>query len=174
MARNKLAKKTPNEEAGTVTFEFTDGRTITVNVNDLPDNVRNIATLHGVSQKVGDSYAGAETVDEAYEAATDVVKNLQEGNWRVRAEGGVGGAARATMLVEALFRATAAEGNPKTMDECEELIADMSDEQRKGLRNMPQIKAHLDKIAAERAIERAERSAKNAANKPLDLSALGV
>lgn len=170
MARNKMAKKIPDEAAGKITFEFSDGRTLSVAVSELSPEIARRAAMHGLSQKGGDSYAGAETVDEAYDACESTLNALRNGVWTTRTvgEGGV----RGTMLVEALYRATKHEG--RTMDDCETLVADMSDEQKKGIRLLPAIKAQLDAIAAERAMERAEKSAKSAAGQPLDLSGLGL
>lgn len=170
MARNKMAKKIPDESAGKITFEFTDGRTLSMSVSELTDELKTRAAMHGVSQKVGDSYAGAESVDEAYDAANSTIEALKKGEWstRVAGEGGV----RGTMLVEALYRATKHEG--RTMDDCEALVADMDETQKKGIRLLPAIKAQLDAIAAERAMERAEKSAKSAVGQSLDLSSLGL
>ena len=169
MARNKMAKKITDEAAGKITFEFSDGRTLSIAVSELTPEMATRAAMHGLSQKGGDSYAGAESVDEAYDACESTLAALRgpNGTWSTRTVGE--GGARGTMLVEALYRATKHEG--KTMDDCEQLVADMSDEQKKGIRNIPAIKAQLDAIAAERAMERAEKSAKSAADKPLDLSA---
>jgi hypothetical protein len=167
MARNRLAKKVVDRETGVVRIEFTDGTKVEVNVNELSEDVRALAAFHGISQKLGDSYAGADSVDEARESAEAVRDNLLAGNWTAGREGGGGGV---SILVQALFEATQHEG--RTLEDCQELVADMSDEQRKGLRQLPQIKANMDRIAAERAQKRYEKSRAAAGNKPLDLKSV--
>ena len=166
MARNRLATKAINEDAGTVTVKFSDERTVSLSITDLNGVTAKRSALHGMSQKLGDSFAGADTVDEAYDACAATAQNLRDGNWATRGVGGTG----TSILVEALFEATKHEG--RTLEQCQELMAEMSDDQKKGLRAVPQIKAHMDRITAERATKRAEASAKAAGSQPLDLSAI--
>lgn len=168
MARNKLAKKTVNEAEGKVSIEFTNGKTVECSLTELNEKVRNRAALHGLSQKGGDSYAGAESADEAYAAAVATFTGLkgENGEWATRGVGEGG----TTILVEALFRVSEHEG--RTMEECTAIVAEMSDDQKDGVKAIPGIKAAMDAISAERAAARAEKSKKDAAEKPFDYSSL--
>jgi len=159
MATAKATKK-PREDLSGVDFEFANGAALAVNVEDLPaDTIKNLL-LHGISQKVGDSYSGSSTPEEAFQMAAGVLKRLQSGEWRVAREGG--GGKRTTMLTEALHRVFP----DKTMEECTAKIADLSDEQVKGLKLQPKIKAALAAITAERAAAKAAKEAEAASDAP--------
>lgn len=167
MARFNKAKKVLLDSHAGVQFDFADGRSITVKVTDLNDDIRAQAMVHGISQKVGDSYASAEDVEEAYDAATATVTSLLDGKWTTRTPGEGAGV---TMVTEALFRVTSPEGH--TMEQCAQIIENMDDDQIEGLKKLPPVKAALDAIRAERAVERAKKSSAEAASKPIDLSAI--
>ena len=92
-------------EAG-VTFNLPDETVITINLADLPEAVIERLAVHGLSQKIGDSYAGAGKAESplayAKEAISETIKQLMAGDWRIAA---VGGAPRLTLLVRAVARA---------------------------------------------------------------------
>ena len=72
----------------------------------MNDGIKTRLAMHGYSQKVGDSYAGAETIEESASRAQAVIDQLLAGEWsQARASGT--GAPRTTMLAEALSRADA-------------------------------------------------------------------
>lgn len=106
-------KKTIDAAAGTVTWDFGDDAPVVVATLDaIPADIIRRLALHGLSQKGGDSYAGAKSaVDdgdatsvEAYarECVGDVIQTLIAGKWSERAAGT--GAPRLTVLVEAYMR----------------------------------------------------------------------
>ena len=111
--------------------------------------------MHGLSQKLGDSYAGCEA-DEAFEKANGVATDLLAGNWstRVAASG-----PRTTQLAEALAAATG-----KSVEEAATVLEQMDDDQKKDLRKHPQIKVELAKIKAANAEKAAAKAAEAAAN----------
>ena len=168
MARFNKAKKFVNTD-GNVQFDFANGQTLTLDPSKCDEAIRNQAMLHGFSQKIGDSYASAEDADEAYAAAVAVVDGLTSGKWTTRtaSEGGTG---TSTMLVEALHRVTAGEG--RSIADCAALIETMDDAQVEGLKKLPPIAAALDGIRAERALAKAQKSAKSAEGATLDLSSI--
>lgn len=146
MARNQMAKKVVDAEKGTVTFTFSNGKTLVADVDKLdPVLVRRLA-LHGLGQKVGDSYAGSETVDEAVENAGDVYEMLANGKWTER----VAGEPRTSLLAEALQRVMAEGGTTKTLEDCIAAVKKLDDEGRKNLRGQPAVKAAMSAIKAER------------------------
>lgn len=82
---------------GKVKFNWADGEVSEFDVDSLPKEIVGRLALHGLSQKVGDSYASADTVAEAKEAAKDVWESLTNGKWS--SARGTGG-----KIVEALAR----------------------------------------------------------------------
>lgn len=103
-------------EAKGMTSEF-----VTQLVESVPVAVRSI--IHGWSQKVGDSYAGAAKAEAGGETplafakrrVAEVMTQIRNGEWRVTTEGGP----RVTELAKGLARAT---GN--TVEEAVQALAD--------------------------------------------------
>lgn len=145
MARNTLCKKSVNVEAGVVTFTFADETTKVFEAAQVNDALMQQAMLHGFSQKLGDSYAGALNVTEAKQRFQDVLDSLYAGTWNAgrSSDGGV--------WVEALSRATGA-----TLEEAREKWNSLDDDTRKTLRAHPKVKAEKLAIDLERAQAKAE------------------
>lgn len=141
--RNEIAKKVVDVDAGTVAFTFADnGTPIVVELSKVSDANQNRLALHGLSQKCGDSYAGAESIADAREAVLGVQEMLYSGEWSTRAPG----EPRVAVLAEALARATG-----RTVEEAKAALAAMDDETRKAISAHPGVK----KARAEMALERA-------------------
>lgn len=122
-----------------VSFEFVDGTNITAVVDALPDEIVRRLAIHGLSQKVGDSYASAETIEEAIASARAVLNNLTQNVWATKS-------VRGGKIVEALVAFS-----KKPYDECLAVYSQMSDKQKAALRKHPSIKAELAAIEAKRA-----------------------
>ena len=140
--RNAIAKKSMIVENGQpvgVSFEFSDGKTMKVHCEDLPDNVLNLAMCHGLSQKIGDSYSGASGPGEARQRANTTIQSLIDGDWNVRAD-------VITDLAEAMHRIT-----QKPIDACRDKLAKMSKDDRAALSKHKQVKVMLQRIKLERA-----------------------
>ena len=149
----KKASKTLTDNGVSIAFE--SGEVVAVELDQLsPDIVTKLAR-HGLSQKLGDSYAGAE-LNEAHELAQSVVDRLIANEWTQAREGG--GVSRVSMLVEALAAATG-----KTSDEALEVVKGMSEDQKKELKKHPAIAKEMATIAAERAVAKAALAEKAAA-----------
>lgn len=134
----KIASKVMGD--GFVRFEFADGQYLQCDMNDLTSNdIIGRLALHGISQKVGDSYAGAEGITEARLMAEGVWKNLKAGVWALKA-------VRGGKIVEALHRITG-----KAFDECLEKWASLGDDAQKALKKHPDIKRVMAEMEAERA-----------------------
>jgi hypothetical protein len=136
-----LAKKVVGDDL--VAFKFTDGEKLICKLSGLPDEIITRLALHGIAQKVGDSYSGVSSIQEARANAAEVWENLKRGIWATKAVGG--------KLAEAFARAT---GQP--LDDCLEKLSGMTEEEKKDLRKHPQIKAAMAAINAERAAKLAE------------------
>ena len=79
MSSNRV-KKVVNVENKSVTFGF-EGNSVEFRLDQLPGEMVTRLALHGLSQKLGDSYADSTKVTDPKKAATDVWNNLKEGNW---------------------------------------------------------------------------------------------
>ena len=160
----------PGCMALTLTFgEGDDAPKIVVDASKFSDEVRHCATYHGLSQKIGDSYASLKDDDSRYEAASAMVEHLMTGVWVAEGEGA---GPRITLLVEAIMRAAKVAG--KKADEAA-IAAKCSDKEtgkayREGALKNAQVAAQYEQIKAERAAERAAKkaeAAKQAADKGL-------
>lgn len=164
MARFQKASKAVDTSAGTVTFNFAHGETLVVKASDVPESIRDHALLHGLSQKIGDSYAGADTAEEAYAAAVETFNTIKGGEWAAAREGvGTGGAD----LIKAFAEATG-----KTEDECREVLIKATDEQKKKIKKHPAVAAVLDRIQSEKLLARSKARAAAADESDFDLSSI--
>jgi hypothetical protein len=144
MSRNKIAQKALAEDKSGVTITFENGETLTVKLTDLSEDIVQQLALHGLSQKLGDSYSGETELPVAKGKAQAVADRLRAGDWRAVGEGGGGG--RITDLATALATVTG-----KTLEEAVGVIENMTKEQKKELRKHPAINTETKRIAFERA-----------------------
>lgn len=151
----KKASKVIDNDSGSVTINFEEtGNAVAVQLSELTQDIITRLALHGLSQKLGDSYAGAEA-EEAYDLAAQVAERLRAGEWTQARTGG--GGPRVSQLVEALAAATG-----KDQEECLTVVSAMDDEQKKQLKKHPSVAAELARISAERAAQKAAAAAKAA------------
>jgi hypothetical protein len=145
---SKIAKKVVGESD--VTLAFADGVKLVAQLANIPQDIVNRLALHGLSQKLGDSYASAGekgwSISDCRDEAQRVLDNLIGGVWAAK-----GGGTGVTILAEALARVAG-----KAIDEAVDVITGLSDDQRKALEKDARIKAAMLDIKAERAKERAE------------------
>ena len=73
-------KKSVNVEKELVSFAF-ESETMEFKLADLSSEMVTRLALHGLSQKLGDSYADSTKVTNPQTAACSVWNNLLEGNW---------------------------------------------------------------------------------------------
>lgn len=151
---------------GVIAFKFEDGTEQTIDVNSLSEEVKFRLMVHGASQKIGDSYAGAKSepkpVEFAKTSVMETIKQLVDGLWRVTSPGGP----RVTDLATAYAQVMG-----ETLEAAVELVGTLNEEEVKALRAKPRIKAALLSIAATRAAEKAAAAVKaaeadEAANQP--------
>jgi hypothetical protein len=145
--RKQIARKVLDLANEAVVIRFTDGREVSLNLSDINQELRTYAALHGLNQKLGDSYAGAESIDEAFSNASDVAQSLREGEWNRK--GGYGGGD----LAQAISNLTG-----KDLAEVIEVLGKMNDEARKAIRKRKDVAAEIAKIQAERKAAAAESS----------------
>lgn len=133
----KVCKKSVLDNG--VKFAFTDGQEMTCSLTDLPDDIVHKLAIHGLSQKVGDSYASAETVSLAFQAARATWGNLTAGVWAAKSQSG-------GMLAEVLCRMTGA-----SPEHIATKLGAMSEDELKVLKKSPKVVAALAELRAERA-----------------------
>lgn len=158
-----MPKKTADFETRSVTFEFDEDEKLVASLEDFPPEMITHLALHGLSQKCGDSYAGAAKAIEGLEITANeyaknqvagVIKQLKDGDWTVRSGGG---GSVVTDLAKALSEFT---GQP--LDTCVSILAEKEKDERAAVRKHPGIAAILSRLSAERAAAKAEKAAKEA------------
>jgi hypothetical protein len=134
-----MAKVATKKFAGDVlVVSFSDGAVLECDSAKLSESIRHRLMLHGLSQKVGDSYASADSIAEARANAETIWTGLERAEWGTRIAGG--------SLAEALARATG-----KPVLDCIRVLGGMDDKQKRDLRKHPGVLKALAEIEAERA-----------------------
>ena len=149
----RIAKKVLIEDG--VRFDFSNGTSIDALLTGIPFEIKERLAIHGLSQKLGDSYASAGdkgwSVQDCADTMAEVLRNLQDGVWSAAGGSGV------NILAEALARLSG-----KTVEEAVEVIGRMTDDQVKVIAKRPDVKAEVAKIKAERAEARAKTAPESA------------
>lgn len=149
----KVASKEVSDEG--VLFKFSDDTVLETKLSDLsPEMVTQLA-LHGLSQKVGDSYSGVKgDVDEAKKLATGTWERLVKGEFKATRESS-GGGSKVTDLARALAKVAGVE-----LVDAVGKLAEMDRDQKKGLRENLHIQRALLEIQKEKAAEKEAKLAK--------------
>lgn len=157
MPKKQVVMTEAGAPTGVVKFLFEDETSQEIDLNSLSDEIKFRLMVHGASQKIGDSYAGAKAeaspIAFAKESVAETMKQLRDNLWRVTAVGGP----RVTDLATAYSIAAG-----ETIEAAIELVGSLDEEGLKALRAKPKIKAQLAIIAARKAQERAEKAIKDA------------
>lgn len=164
MARNNIAKKvyvsstgeetrSPTVESERLEFRFSDGTTKSLKFSGFPDEIQTLFGWNGLSQKVGDSYANAESVDDAIETFEGIVDRLMDGEWTADREGGV---VHTAVILEAIRRTKSDAGQP--FDEAATKEKLKGADYRKMALDIPEVALHQKDVLAERAAERAKKA----------------
>ena len=133
-------------DTSTVIFAFGNGETLSLSTDELNDDMKQRVGLHGINQKVRDSFAGVKGVfAEGIANAKAVIDQLKQGQWRAaRGEGEakprLGELAAAIARLKGIDVAVATEAVEKA-----------DDAKRKEWRAHPRIKAAIAQIRAEKA-----------------------
>jgi hypothetical protein len=132
-------------------LEFLNGSYLSIAPSQLTPEIREIALLHGLKQKLVDAAAMSRnpitgrsaTIEDKFEAVSIVHKRLLAGAWNAPREGS---GATGGILFQALCRLY--EGR-KTPDELREYLAGKSDTEKTALRKNSRIAAVIEEIRAE-------------------------
>lgn len=133
-------------------LDFADGTWLELDANNLSDDIRQAALMHGLKQKLVDAGALARNLDTGKTATLqdkiDAVREVydrirsQAGTWnKIRGDGA--GAGNSGLLVRALMRLTG-----QARDVVEDNLEGMSTEEKTALRNMPKVAAIIAEFKA--------------------------
>lgn len=137
-------------DGNTLTFRWADDSETVINPSDFREEILQHAILHGLSQKLGDSYSGAAGDVTAAKAMFDeTLTALQEGDWNRKG----GGFSSGGIWVEALAKAA-----DVTIEEALEAWNNQDDAGKAGIRKQPQVKAAKAEIELARAKAKAKDS----------------
>ena len=144
-------------DAESLEFRFESGETIVVELDSIADNCRRAATWHGISQKLGDKYAG-KSVDEAHNEVATLLERLQQGDWIKAREAGAG--PRPSVLVDAVVAALEENGETVDAERRARIKAKLADpDEKAAAMNNPLLKSHYERIKAETATAKAAAAA---------------
>ena len=147
--RNKVASKEIFESGVSITFS--NEQTLLVYLGELTEEIVRQLALHGLSQKLGDAYAGVKGDPKTgFELAFAVAERLKNGEFNAKREG-TGATGRVTDLAKAL-----AEVAGRELSEAVARLDEMAKAEKLELRRHPRIAAVLARMAAERAQEAAQ------------------
>jgi len=154
----KKATKSISEDGMTLTFTFHEEgvEPLSVDISELSDSIRDRLAMHGLSAKMGDSYAGVESVEECRNSAFRVWEDLRNGEWTARVAGTSG--PRATQLALALIRVAANRGKELSLEQAVQALAAMPEEQKKQLRKTSEVRKAIQEIKMEQLEREAQRA----------------
>lgn len=99
---------------------------------------------HGAEQKLGDTMAGVESVDDCQLAVDELIEQLYNGDWNARREGS--GFNGASVLLKALCEVTG-----KDVATIKAFLAKKTHAEKLALRNSAKIKPVVERLEAEKA-----------------------
>ena len=148
----RFCSKEYDMDTGVVEFTFGNGKVLTIDSNSVPEETRKQLMLHGISQKVGDSFAGVKgNFVEGVANAGDTIAQLLAGVWKSDREGDA--RPRLAELAEAIARIKGVE-----LEAATKAVEAGTDEQRKGWRSNAKVKSVIATIRAEKAAKALEEA----------------
>lgn len=152
----KIATKALDFEKRAVEFTFVGMEPVEIPLSAFSDEVQLHFALHGISQKLGDSYASAKgDVTAAFKSFNDVVTQLKSGDWRSSAGEGES-KPRTTELAEALARIKGV-----ALEDVQAALSAATDEEKKTLRSNERVKTVIAVIRAEKQQAKLEKLEKD-------------
>ena len=158
----KFCDKDYDLDTGVVYFSFGNGKTLEFDTNRCNEEIRKTLVLHGGSQKVGDSFAGAKgNFALGIQSAQDVIDQLYAGAWKAgRGEGEA--RPRLAELAEAISRIKSV-----IIERATAAVEKASDEQRKAWRLNAKVKSVIATIRAEKAAKALEEAGEQELDVPM-------
>ena len=135
----------------TLVLHFANGEVLELNANELSPEIRRMALLHGLKQKLVDAAAISRNPEtgrpaspnDKFQAVKAVYDRLLSGQWNATREGGSGNGG---LLFQALCRMY--EGR-KTPEEIRAFLDTKTDAEKAALRKNPRVAAVIEEIRAE-------------------------
>jgi uncharacterized small protein (DUF1192 family)/YHS domain-containing protein len=124
-----------------VTFYFSNGEMRTF---EVPEDLVAKAAAHGVSQKIGDAFAGVDSVEDCILAFDEMVDRLAKGEWNAEREVGAS-ASGASVLARAI-----AEFSGKPIEEVKAKLSTLSPKAKVQMRSNASLRPIIDRLEAER------------------------
>jgi len=144
VAKVKFAKKEYDMDTGVLEIAFGNGEVKEFDSASLPEEIRKNLMLHGLSQKLGDSYAGVKgNFAEALANVAAVFDSLKNGDWST-----AGDEARPRL---AELAAAIARIKSVAIEKATAAVEKATDEQRKSWRGNAEVKAAIAAARAEKA-----------------------
>lgn len=150
--QKEILKDTSGRPTG-IRFDADNGETFFAAFADLPDadwvglaeptGIGIWAMAHGFSQKLGDSYAAAESSGDCMETVRILWTRLCEGNWN----SDVRGFATGGLLLEAILLAFPNQGR----EQARTILAELKPAERLALQLSPAVKPHFDALQSAKA-----------------------
>lgn len=148
---NKSHGTTPNGNVF-VQIDFDNAETVHLEVDPASETGK-LACGHGLSQKLGDSAAGAESTSDAFESILELASRITKGEWQKNRTAGEGGSAKgASELLEALVKILG-----QTKETVREMLGKLSQSDKMGLRRTPAVAAAIEEIKASRGPSKADK-----------------
>lgn len=148
--RNAIATKKIDPTSGVVTILFADARELTFDPASVGDAVQRHLLAIGAARTIGDSYNGAESVDEAFADAAKMIGRLVAGETPAKRGAGE---PRVGLLVEALARVSG-----KSAAICKAVVEQMTDDAKKALRADARIKQAIAELVLARTSAQAAKA----------------
>ncbi len=160
VSKNGTETRSATPDAVELQFQFANGNTHNVKLSDHNPEILSCLTFFGVSEKYGNSYAGAKgDAGDAEEKFLSMQEQLKGGTWVEKAEAGP----RPSLIADAIIAALTNAGEKVDDARAASVREKVKDKAtRDGALKDPVIKAEYEAIKASRAIERA-KAAKAAA-----------
>ena len=86
--RAVVAHKRIDAEGKSVTWYWADGSVNVVSLARFSEAIQLAYALHGLSQKLGDSYASCDGLEDSKTAMLELLDQLEGGDWEKKREGG--------------------------------------------------------------------------------------
>lgn len=141
-------KKEVDDVGRKVLITFGEGDVLEACLDDMPEDIRQRLALHGLAQKIGDSYAGVADAEKARQNAEAVLARLKAGEWSARSGDGSGRGPSAS--VRELAQAISKVKNIDFEIALEKVQA-LDRKARNALRNHPQIMREIARIRSKEA-----------------------
>lgn len=140
MAERKITSA--GESDGIVTLKFSNDAKVSLDLDELCDEIRHRALVHGIIQKLSDAGSGL-GINDAVTASSKVADQLLAGSWKTHREPGTSVSAL-DKLTAAVVAVRAAAGVQLDPDKVRSMLDGMDKKARRGVRTSPEVRAWFD------------------------------